>query len=188
MQLSKGIPVNLGLIQGYVFGGRFRDYIPGTRRLVGVKMAAEISHPHDISIPTEDFSVPDVSDMKQGLMEALEHLSQGRDIYVGCMGGIGRTGLFMGVMAKLLDDYNRETEPLTYVRMDPVAYVRQNYISHAIETREQQDYVRTFDTSEALEWVLEYNRPKVEFKEVTHTQLVTPWEWGVGMWRRFWGL
>lgn len=171
MQLNRGIPVKLGGIKGVVYGGKFRDYKKGTRRLVGVKMAMEIDHPHEISIPTKDFSIPSHKSMEGGLIEALEAMKDGNDVYAGCMGGIGRTGLFMGCMTKLMMDYNFDdlsaNDP--YTPDDPVAYVRAHYSSHAIETEEQMRFVRTFDTSKVLEWVESANAPVV--KEV----MVYPW-------------
>lgn len=143
MELSKGIDVTMGSISARIFGGTFRAYHAGERRLVSVKMAEEINRECDISIPTQDFSVPSTQDMQEGVRSAIKAMSQGNDIYVGCMGGIGRTGLFMGVMAKVAADYAGE-------KIDPVKYVRRNYYAHAIETAEQQEFVRTFDTTEAV--------------------------------------
>lgn len=166
MQLQKGIPVSIGPIHGFVFGGPFRKYVPDTRRLVGVKMAAEIDHPHEISIPTEDFSIPDHKDMEIGIIDALGHMMQGNDIYVGCMGGIGRTGLFMGCLAKVMKDCDAVGIRSEARVDDPVKWVRQHYIPHAIETRDQQDFVRTFDTSMIVDFVQEATRVEVEVKEV----------------------
>lgn len=172
MDLNEGMHVELGRIKGMIFGGPFRKYVPGTRRLIGVKMAAEIDHPHEISIPTEDFSIPEFNDMEQGMVHAITYMAEGYDVYAGCMGGIGRTGLFMGCMAKLMKDMG---EPV----YDPVKYVRHHYKAHAIETQEQQDFVRTFDTTYLQEFVTTLNAPRVEIREV----VLSPWEW----WLRFLG-
>lgn len=156
MQLSKGIPVRFGTLKGTVFGGRFLNYEAGTRRLVGIKMAQEIDHPHDFKVDTPDFSVPSVADMQQGILYGLQALADGKDIYVGCMGGIGRTGLYMGCMAKLMKDFhNSKDDEAGPMAMDPVKYVRTWYMSHAIETAAQQAYVQTFDTAPALAWLYE---------------------------------
>jgi len=173
MNLKKGVPVQIGPIKGFVFGGRFRDYVPGTRRLVGVKMAAEIMHAHDISIPTEDFSVPDESDMQEGMISALGLMMEGNDIYVGCMGGIGRTGLFMGCMAKLMQDCaNVGYDPVLNTG-DPVLWVRGNYMGHAIETEEQQEFVRNFDTAPVLAYLEAVLAPEVVVKRVEVPQYPT---------------
>lgn len=160
MNLSKGISVSIGPLNGFVFGGPFRKYEPGTRRLVGIKMAVEINHPHDFAVDTEDFSVPDVSDMQEGLIAALASFAEGNDVYVGCMGGIGRTGLFMGCMVKLMHDYTAKVEGVTPI-IDPVTVVRSQYNPHAIETRQQMDYVRTFDTAPVLAYFEKLTAPTV---------------------------
>lgn len=140
MDLDRGIGIKAGVVEGVVFGGPYRKYKEGTRRLIGVKMAAEIDHPHDISVPTEDFSIPDDQDLEDGIIGALDALATGKDVYVGCMGGIGRTGLFMGVMIKAVHEYNE-------VKEDPVLFVRSYYNHHAVETEQQRAFVRGFDTS-----------------------------------------
>lgn len=142
------IPVDLPGIRGLVFGGPYREYDPDERRLVGVKMAEEIAAFCHVSIPTEDFSVPSNSDMHLGLVTALSHMRDGNDLYAGCMGGIGRTGLFMGCLAKvLIEFYNGSYRGFT----DPVLLVRGIYKAHAIETAQQMAFVRGFDALSVLE-------------------------------------
>lgn len=142
---KKAIVINFeDIILGHCYGGRFMEYSPKERRLAGVKMAAEINHQHEVSIPTEDFSIPSDKDMNIGMIKALEMVAMGNDLYAGCMGGIGRTGLFMGILCKTLIDYHQGTY-MGYT--DPVTMVRAIYKAHAIETKQQQDYVRGFDTT-----------------------------------------
>lgn len=148
MELKKSIPFRAGVVNATIFGGPFRQYETGTRRLVGVKMAREIDHPHDISIPTKDYSVPDPDDMIAGLLAAIERMAEGNDLYVGCLGGIGRTGLFMAVAAKTLIAYHDGE----YAKnTDPVKLVRAYYLPHAVETSEQLSYVASFDVGPALD-------------------------------------
>ena len=109
-------------------------YYSKPSHLKGVKMAAEINMPCDISIPTRDFSVPDEKDFKLGVLGTLALLSSHKEVYVGCMGGIGRTGLLMAGVVKVLAP-----------RQDSVKYVREHYIPHAVETEEQQRYIKNFD-------------------------------------------
>lgn len=165
MNLKRGIPVEFESIQGRIFGGPFMKFEPATRRLVGIKMAEEIDHPHDFSVPTRDFSVPQYEDMVSGLIYSLDQMQRGKDTYVGCMGGIGRTGLFMGCMVKVMNDWSVLCggKPIA----DPVAYVREMYVSHAIETKEQQAFVREFDSKPVLDWIVAALKPKVVFVEVS---------------------
>lgn len=109
-----------------VIGGPYRNIEPG---MFGVKMAIEIMKDCDVDIPTKDFNVPDERVFIEGLISGLKALKELDNIYVGCMGGIGRTGLYMAGLAKICG------------KADPVTYVRANYIPHAVETEQQQDYI-----------------------------------------------
>lgn len=112
-----------------VAGGPYRDKPAG---YTGVKMAAEIHAPHAVSIPTQDFSTPDPVVMNRGLREAIELMNEGKPLYAGCAGGIGRTGLFLAVLAK------------AFGVNDPIKYVRAHYYAHAVETSAQMKYVEQF--------------------------------------------
>lgn len=186
MALQEKMDVSFGPLKGTIFGGPFRAYVPGTRRLVGIKMAQEINHPHDFSIPTRDFDVPNVKAMEKGVLYAIDMLLQGKDIYVGCMGGTGRTGLFMGCMAKVMFDYavgDTSNPAWDELKLDPVKYVRREYRRHAIETDEQMHFVRSFDTTSAVRHLKSALQPKtVEvIKEVE--VFLSPFDWIL---RNFW--
>jgi protein tyrosine phosphatase len=107
--------------------------------MFGVKMAKEIKADCDVAVPTEDFSVPEAQDLIEGLRAALVPLSKGKAVYVGCMGGKGRTGLFLAALAKLLGE------------KDPVTFVRMYYYLHAVETSEQKEFVDSLDLR-SLRW------------------------------------
>lgn len=141
--MNEKMPFVAGSIRGDIYGGPFKKFKPG-RRLISIKMAEEIDAACDVSVPTEDYSVPSTSDMEAGLVAALDALSKGNDIYVGCMGGTGRTGLFMACMANLMLHFNNgeiKHEGETYT--NPVKYVRATYRPHAVETEQQYDYARS---------------------------------------------
>lgn len=103
---------------------------------IGIRMAAEIDRPAEAVVPVRDMSIPGRETypaLYGALLAALYELSKGRKVYVGCMGGIGRTGLFMALLARLAGIPH------------PVAYVRANYTFLAVETPEQERFVREFD-------------------------------------------
>lgn len=112
-----------------VTGGPFADCPPSMK---GVKMAKEINKPCAVDIPTQDFHVPDRKLLYKGLNKALDLMLAGEPLYVGCMGGKGRTGLFLAVLVK------------AFGQKKPVEFVRANYYSHAVETPEQYDFVKKF--------------------------------------------
>lgn len=116
-----------------VVGGPYYDR---PDNMVGVKMAAEINSRCDVNIPTRDFQTPELETLRRGLTEAVERVLQGDPLYVGCMGGKGRTGLFLAVLAKAMGVKN------------PVEFVREHYYPHAVETAQQYQFVQTFPIPE----------------------------------------
>lgn len=127
------MPVRFGAIETKLWGGPYRNK---PEHMFGIKMAEEIRAECDVDIPTRDFSVPPVPVFLKGLEEGICALIEGEEVYVGCMGGIGRTGLYMAAVAKVMGVG------------DPVAYVRQHYKGHAVETVQQQAYIAKLDVSE----------------------------------------
>jgi hypothetical protein len=123
-----------------IHGGPYRNKPKG---MSGIKMAMEINAPCDIDIPTRDFSVPDPIFMRAGLMMAIDAMADGEVFYVGCMGGIGRTGLFLSLLARALGEDR------------PVEWVREHYDKRAVETEEQRAYVNGFDLT-PLKWKIRW--------------------------------
>lgn len=144
------IPLRIGrLIDTTVYGGPYRK-VPVD--FWGVKMAAEIDHPHMVSVPTKDFCVPKVSDLKAGLVKALMAMINEETVYAGCMGGIGRTGIFLAALAKVQIEYRR-SKHRSGRGEDPVVYVRKHFLPHAVETAEQEKYIADLDVSDIVEWL-----------------------------------
>ena len=114
-----------------IAGGSFLDR-PQRYRTVGVNMAREIKLPCEVWVPTKDFNTPDLFWLHQGVAEAVDAVIRGKRVYVGCMGGRGRTGLFLAIMAK------------TFGVQSPITYVRDNYYAHAVETMAQAKYVHDY--------------------------------------------
>lgn len=117
-----------------ITGGPF-DNFPGTKEAFGVCVRAEYA-PKDknVHLPIRDFEVPASStETERALIRAFAAAISGDPVYVGCMGGWGRTGLFLALMAKVAGV------------PDPVGYVRKHYTPKAVETKDQQAYVDKFD-------------------------------------------
>ena len=122
-----------------VHGGPF-DQRPKRPESFNVCVRAERVPPDAVHarLPIVDFEVPEPEQrqlVEDTLFQALKAAIAGKTVYVGCMGGVGRTGLFMALLAK------------TAGALDPVSYVRASYASHAVETAEQKAYVETFDVA-----------------------------------------
>lgn len=144
------IPLRIGnLIDTTVYGGPYRK-VP--EFFWGVKMAEEIDHPHMVAVDTRDFSVPEVSELKRGIMRALMAMINDEDVYAGCMGGIGRTGIFLAALAKVQIEY-RKSKHRPGRGEDPVLYVRKHFIPHAVETKQQEEFIANLDVSDIVEWL-----------------------------------
>jgi hypothetical protein len=137
-----------------IYGGPYRHR---PSHLPGIKLAREIAEPCDVDCPIADFSIPDYRDALRGVYEALRLLSRHEAIYLGCMGGWGRTGLFMALLVKSCRDFRfhdsgrigqdlveRLNDPSSEV--NPVSLVRRDYSPRAIETKAQEWFVHQFPT------------------------------------------
>lgn len=137
------------LVNGYVHGGPYRNKPQG---MYGVKLAPEVETPCDVLVPTPDFSVPDPDDLRAGVVKALMAMMINKQVYVGCFGGWGRTGIFLSALTKVQVEYRREKHRAGR-DVDPVGYVRSNYSDRAVETTEQEEFIDSFDVSEIVNWL-----------------------------------
>jgi hypothetical protein len=115
-------------------------------------MAREIEWQANVYVDTDDFSVPEVSDLKKGILRALMAMINEEDVYAGCMGGIGRTGIFLAALAKVQIEY-RKSKHRAGRGEDPVLYVRKHFIPHAVETAQQEKFIADLDVSDIVEWL-----------------------------------
>lgn len=135
------LPLNLGWLGGFhdlvVTGGPFDGYRK-TANSFGVCVRAErLPKWVDAHLPIHDFQTPDdFEQVNRVLKAAIDASLAGKEVYVGCMGGWGRTGLVLALLAKVCGV------------ADPVAYVRKYYSPCAVETDKQARYVASFDVAE----------------------------------------
>jgi len=88
--------------------------------------------------PVDDFSVPlDISSFSNMLSRVHTLLKKGCNIAVQCHAGIGRTGLTIACLAKKF--FGKEDSEV-------IAWVRE-YIIGAVQSKEQIDYVASFNTN-----------------------------------------
>lgn len=84
-----------------------------------------------IYLPIRDFSVPSYSDLVRAVNAVIAHAQAGRNIVIHCSAGIGRTGLFVALLAKQVLGFSGE---------EAIAWVR-HCIPGAVETAEQRQFV-----------------------------------------------
>jgi hypothetical protein len=107
--------------------------------LYRVKCATEVAGTFEEEVPAQDFGVPTHTAMRLAVTHAVEAAFQGRPVFAGCVGGIGRTGTFLAVVLKVFYP--------TYSGEQLVYMTRAVYLGHAIETAEQKKLIDTIDVS-----------------------------------------
>ena len=88
-----------------------------------------------VLVDWEDFGLPrDRDAAAEQIAAAFRRARAGERVEVGCVGGLGRTGTVLACMAVLAGVPSEEA----------VAWVRANYDPRAVETPEQEEFVRSF--------------------------------------------
>ncbi len=119
-------------------------------------------------IPGESFSYPivnmkapaDPSEFFTLVAWTWRQLAYGQKVHVGCIGGHGRTGLFLAALVAHVTGQS-----------DAIHYVRENYCDHAVETKVQFDFLAEYygQKTEGLDVI--YDDPKL-----TKEQIELAWE------------
>lgn len=120
----------------FIFGP-YRERFPGT---YGVKLAEDNQVPDacDYHFPIRDFGVPSPAEYQTLLAKLILTADDGHVVYVGCFGGIGRTGMVLAGLARVLRRRSGE---------DSINWTRRTYLGHAVETRAQENLVKEFDVA-----------------------------------------
>ena len=143
------LPVKLGWSGAYhkfeITAGPFDAFVQRDDDDFGVCVRAERVPAGfaGLNLPIHDFEVPAVpkAQVEYVIRRTLQAAMDGKRVYVGCMGGWGRTGLFLALLAKVCGED------------DPVAYVRLKYNARAVETEKQAAYIRDFDVTALRHWL-----------------------------------
>ena len=126
----------------------FKAALHGQPDWFGLCARAEAASKFDVHLPIRDFTTPaesglSAAEVTAALQRALEAALAGRRVYIGCMGGWGRTGLVLALLAKVIDPDG-----------DPVKRVRTEYSPRAVETAAQKAYIGAFEVAELRRWFL----------------------------------
>ncbi len=155
-------------------GGPYRDAPSGDNvcRVCLLDTIAILSgqgNHYDIWSPIPDFGVPSYDrDVRRHLQATLRAALDGKDVYVGCGAGKGRTGLFLALLLRCVGAYTGNLSGIT-----PIKYLRVVYDRDAVETEMQERYVNDFDVKPIQRWL---------FRQIVwrkFTMLFSPKGWGV---------
>lgn len=127
----------------FIFGP-YRERVRGT---YGVKLAPEAQGQCDLLVPIPDYGVPKQDDFEVALARIIRAAETGQVVYVGCMGGIGRTGMVLAGLRRVLCRKGGG---------EAIAWARANYLGHTIETRDQERLVCAFDAGRVRKLVAEH--------------------------------
>ncbi len=174
--LPGSITVSCGQGEYQVYGGPYRTK---PYDFYGVKMAEEINEPCAVDIPTKDFDVPGVAVMREGLSRGVMAILSGQKVYAGCMGGIGRTGLFLALVSKVFSEADALVNLDAYYT-GPITHVRTSYKKSAVETVPQIRFIQDFDVRDLARLVANYHMITGQ----AFTRRVKPASW----WGRFFSL
>lgn len=135
--MIKAVPIPLKSGKtGWIHAGPTREAPKGYTL---VRCALEIEVPGYLpyyDVMTADFSpFPDMK-LQAELPGILSALEAGDRLYVGCMGGTGRTGTLLALLVAQHPAFTGETA---------IAYIRQVYKPGAVETSGQERQVKLFE-------------------------------------------
>ena len=148
----------------YLLAGPTRD-LPDHCMLV--RCAEEITVPFDrvaFDVATEDFTPFDEDKLLDAVPEIFNWLEDEDtpDLYVGCMGGIGRTGTLLSILVAQHPDMTPDLA---------IKYIRAIYNSHAVETAAQREqvsrmaHITPLDLVQELSWQDEPGGPEQPLDE-----------------------
>lgn len=138
-----GIVVKVAGSSAAIFGGPFADTTVNPHTwLVNMAKEHQLLPSHSL-VPTLDFKVPPQPEFHEALFDALTALHLGQDVHVGCMGGSGRTGVFIAVLLAAIS----EAETGITTNGVRVKNCRSLYQPHAVETAEQQKFVEGYNVA-----------------------------------------
>lgn len=131
--MIKTIPIFLpGDKLVYITAGPTRE-MPANCRLI--RCAAEIPVARDViafDVSVTDFTPFDDDTILANINGIIDALIDGEELFVGCMGGTGRTGTMLAILAA---QHPAMTGP------NAIQYIRQIYKSGAVETANQAEQV-----------------------------------------------
>jgi hypothetical protein len=124
----------------YIFGGPIAQ---APEHAFRVRLAPEVRVDCEITVPVRDFGIPDNFDhWRAAALKLIRVGLKGKVMpYTGCMGGIGRTGMMLATIAKILGEDA------------PVAWVRTHYRRGAVETVAQERFVADLDVKAEQGWL-----------------------------------
>lgn len=95
-----------------------------------------ITEVNDIEVGIEDFHAPTQQQLAVVIDDIIKKIKLKKNCLIHCLGGLGRTGTILAALyMKIKNEHNAD---------NAIQYIRDNYRSSAIETKEQEEILREF--------------------------------------------
>lgn len=120
-----------------VYGGSFFNR-PET--LYGVKLAPEINLPYNYKLDINDYSVPSLTNLVCAVNAIITEAERHGEVYIGCYGGFGRTGLVISAVLMACSRCTKEAaveEVRSYIHPHCVEVPAQHKLLLELEERLQ---------------------------------------------------
>lgn len=115
-----------------LYCGSYYDKLQGVK---GIKLAPEIVKYADYELAIPDFSVPKTSEVLRLIDWISNTTTESYELYLGCLGGFGRTGLIAACILIGLTGIDAQ---------GAITEVRSKIHQNCIETRTQELFVESF--------------------------------------------
>lgn len=167
---TKPLVLRLGITCITIKGGPYADKQP---HQFGVNLLEKPTYVSNVWFPIKDFSIPTV-DPSSTILKIIMAGLAGNEVYVGCLGGSGRTGTMLALVTKTVHEYNK-VKFKGGITPSPIQWVRRYYKSSAVETREQERYIDSYKPHKlfpAITEILKVVNPNIKSAKKTWAQKV----------------
>jgi protein-tyrosine phosphatase len=129
----------------FLYGGPFSLKPDG---FFSVNLTQDLSINCNLNIPICDFNTPsNVDSFLVSLWVIINHVLRYQGVYIGCYSGLGRTGMVLAILLRIFNEAEGHYS-------DSVSNIRAYYHINAIETENQEYFVRTVN----IQYLVDYLR------------------------------
>lgn len=129
----------------YLFAGPFAQAPKNGMKNINLQAEPQMGDaPIHYRLPIKDFNIPEIRPTVFALAWIIfQTVALERFVYIGCMGGVGRTGMILAILIMVITNATGQ---------QAVVHLRARYNPHSVETPEQLSFVKLFPTTTLRLW------------------------------------